>query len=93
MDRKISLIIPVYNSSKFLHKTVKAVDDQKKESNWDLELILIEDGSPDNSFEVIEKLAKEYHYIKGIKLSRNFGHQIAVRTGLELCYRRLYCNH
>ncbi len=83
MDRKISLIIPVYNSSKFLHKTVKAVDDQKKESNWDLELILIEDGSPDNSFEVIEKLAKEYHYIKGIKLSRNFGHQIAVRTGLS----------
>lgn len=83
MDRKISLIIPVYNSSQFLHKTVKAVDDQKKESNWDLELILIEDGSPDNSFEVIEKLAKEYHYIKGIKLSRNFGHQIAVRTGLS----------
>lgn len=83
MDRKISLIIPVYNSSQFLHKTVKAVDDQKKESNWDLELILIEDGSPDNSFEVIEKLAEEYHYIKGIKLSRNFGHQIAVRTGLS----------
>jgi dolichol-phosphate mannosyltransferase len=83
MDRKISLIIPVYNSSQFLHKTVKAVDDQKKESNWDLELILIEDGSPDNSFKVIEKLAKEYHYIKGIKLSRNFGHQIAVRTGLS----------
>jgi len=83
MYKKISLIIPVYNSSKFLHKTVKAVDDQRKESNWDLELILIEDGSPDNSFEVIEKLAKEYDYIKGIKLSRNFGHQIAVRTGLS----------
>jgi polyisoprenyl-phosphate glycosyltransferase len=83
MYKKISLIIPVYNSSKFLHKTVKAVDDQRKESNWDLELILIEDGSPDNSFEVIERLAKEYDYIKGIKLSRNFGHQIAVRTGLS----------
>lgn len=83
MYKKISLIIPIYNSSKFLHKTMKAVDDQKKESNWNLEAILIEDGSPDNSFEVIEKLAKEYDYIKGIKLSRNFGHQIAVRTGLS----------
>lgn len=83
MNRKITLVIPVYNSSKFLHKTVKAVDDQKKESNWDLELVLVEDGSPDKSFETIERLAEEYPYIKGIKLSRNFGHQIAVKTGLS----------
>lgn len=83
MHRKITLIIPVYNSAKFLHKTIKAVDDQKKESNWDLELVLVEDGSPDNSFETIERLAQQYAYIKGIKLSRNFGHQIAVKTGLS----------
>jgi dolichol-phosphate mannosyltransferase len=83
MNQKISLIIPVYNSSKFLAKTVEAVDEQRKKSNWDLELILIEDGSPDNSFEVVEKLSGQYPYIKGIKLSRNFGHQIAVKTGLS----------
>ncbi|SIQ04630.1 dolichol-phosphate mannosyltransferase [Chryseobacterium sp. RU37D] len=83
MNKKISIVIPVYNSSKFLHKTVQAVDEQMKKSNWNLELILVEDGSPDNSFEVIEELAKEFDYIKGIKLSRNFGHQIAVRTGLS----------
>ncbi|WP_027380402.1 glycosyltransferase family 2 protein [Chryseobacterium daeguense] len=83
MYKKISLIIPVYNSSKFLHKTMEAVDEQRKASNWDLEVVLVEDGSPDNSFEVVEKLAREYHYIRGIKLSRNFGHQIAVRTGLS----------
>ena len=82
MNKKISIIIPVYNSSKFLHKTVQAVDDQMKESNWNLELILVEDGSPDHSFEVIEDLTKKFDYIKGIKLSRNFGHQIAVKTGL-----------
>ncbi|MDQ0591907.1 glycosyltransferase involved in cell wall biosynthesis [Chryseobacterium ginsenosidimutans] len=83
MNRKITLVIPVYRSAKFLHKTIKAVDDQRKESNWDLEVILVEDGSPDNSFEIVEKLSKEYSYIKGIKLSRNFGHQIAVKTGLH----------
>jgi len=83
MHKKISLIIPVYNSSQFLHKTMLAVDEQRKESDWDLEVVLVEDGSPDNSFEVIEKLAQEYSYIRGIKLSRNFGHQIAVRTGLS----------
>jgi dolichol-phosphate mannosyltransferase len=83
MNRKITLVIPVYRSAKFLHKTIKAVDDQRKESNWDLEVVLVEDGSPDNSFEVVEQLVKEYSYIKGIKLSRNFGHQIAVKTGLH----------
>ncbi|MCX8522329.1 glycosyltransferase family 2 protein [Chryseobacterium formosus] len=80
---KITIVIPVYNSSRFLDKTLKAVDDQKKISNWDLELILVEDGSPDNSFEVIEKLSDHYDYIKAVKLSRNFGHQIAVKTGLS----------
>lgn len=83
MDQKISIIIPVYNSAKFLHKTLKAVEDQRIESNWDLELVMVEDGSPDNSFEVLEELAKQYPYIKAIKLSRNFGHQIAVKTGLS----------
>lgn len=80
---KISIIIPVYNSSKFIDKTVKAVDDQKIISNWDLELILVEDGSPDQSFEALEELSHQYSYIKVIKLSRNFGHQIAVKTGLN----------
>lgn len=80
---KITIVIPVYNSSRFLDKTLKAVDDQRKISDWDLELILVEDGSPDNSFEVIEKLSEYYSYVKAIKLSRNFGHQIAVKTGLS----------
>ncbi|SHE72184.1 glycosyltransferase family 2 protein [Chryseobacterium vrystaatense] len=83
MNRKITLVIPVYRSAKFLHKTIEAVDRQKKESDWDLELVLVEDGSPDNSYEVVEELAQKYPYIKGIKLSRNFGHQIAVKTGLH----------
>ena len=80
---KITIVIPIYNSSQFLDKTLKAVDDQKNISNWDLELVLVEDGSPDNSFEVIEKLSHNYNYIKAVKLSRNFGHQIAVKTGLS----------
>lgn len=83
MSKKISLVIPVYNSAKFLKKTVQAVDQQRIVSGWNLELILVEDGSPDNSFEVIEELTQRYSYIKGIKLSRNFGHQIAVKTGLS----------
>jgi dolichol-phosphate mannosyltransferase len=62
---------------------VKAIEYERQLHNWDLELVLVEDGSGDNSFEVIKTLASAYPFIKGIKLSRNFGHQAAVRTGLE----------
>lgn len=60
-----------------------AIDQQKKISDWDLELVLVDDGSKDNSYEKIVELSKSFPYIKGIKLSKNFGHQIAVKTGLS----------
>src|SRR6476469_4543218 len=85
MSKLISVVAPVYNSAKFLHKTVEAIDDQRKASNWYLELLLIDDGSRDNSYARIEELSRDYSYIKGIKLARNFGHQAAVRTGLTYC--------
>ena len=62
---------------------LKAIDAQKNISNWDLELVLVDDGSKDNSYQKITELAKSFPYIKGIKLSKNFGHQIAVKTGLS----------
>lgn len=85
MDKKISIIVPIYNSVKFMNKLLEAIDEQRKTSNWNLELILIDDGSKDNSYSKIEELANTYSYIKGIKLSRNFGHQVAVKTGLTYC--------
>jgi dolichol-phosphate mannosyltransferase len=61
-----------------------AIEKEKVTNNWELELILIDDGSKDESFEIIKFLSIQYSFIKGIKLARNFGHQIAVRTGLEI---------
>lgn len=81
----ISIVIPIYNSANFVQKLLIAIDCQRIKSNWDLELILVDDGSKDNSFTEIERHVKTYPYIKGIKLSRNFGHQAAVRTGLSYC--------
>lgn len=66
-----------------MHKLLEAIDEEKKKNSWNLELILIDDGSRDNSYDSIEILSKNYSYIKGIKLARNFGHQPAVRTALE----------
>lgn len=85
MSKKVSIVVPIYNSASFMHKLLEAVDTEKNNSGWNLELILIDDGSRDGSFLKIEALAKKYSYIKGIKLSKNFGHQIAVKTGLSIC--------
>lgn len=85
MDKKISIIIPIYNSSNFMNNLLESVDEQRKISNWHLELILVDDGSKDDSYFKIESLVKPYPYIKGIKLSKNFGHQIAVKAGLSHC--------
>ena len=83
MSQKISIIVPIYNSASFMVNLLQAIDIQKNISDWDLELVLVDDGSKDNSFQKIVELSQSFPYIKGIKLSKNFGHQIAVKTGLS----------
>ncbi len=65
-----------------MNKLLEAIETERVAQNWNLELVLVDDGSKDKSFEKIEELSKIYPYIKGIKLSKNFGHQIAVKTAM-----------
>jgi polyisoprenyl-phosphate glycosyltransferase len=85
MSKKISILVPVYNSASFMGKLLGAIDAERVKESWDLELVLVDDGSKDKSFERIVELSKTYPYIRGIKLSKNFGHQIAVKTALSHC--------
>jgi glycosyltransferase involved in cell wall biosynthesis len=85
MSNKISIVVPVYNSAKFMHKLLEAIETERVKNAWDLELVLVDDGSKDDSFGKMVELSATYGYIKGIKLARNFGHQIAVKTGLSHC--------
>lgn len=82
--RSISIIVPVYNSRATLPLLLAEIDQLRQAEDWDLELILIDDGSADGSFEEITRLFANYPFIRGLRLSRNFGHQAAVMTGLEL---------
>jgi glycosyltransferase involved in cell wall biosynthesis len=85
MSKKISILVPIYNSAAFMNLLLEAIETQRQQSNWDLEVVLVDDGSRDKSYEKIVELSKQYTYIKGIKLSKNFGHQIAVKTALSHC--------
>jgi len=79
----ISIVAPVYNEESVLdalYERVKAVLDGVGET-W--ELVLVNDGSRDNSAGVIARLHKQDSRVKGISFSRNFGFQIAATAGLD----------
>ena len=66
---KISIVIPVFNSSKILEVLVKEIKANLKELN-NFEIILINDFSSDNSWEIIKKLKVNNNFIKGINLKK-----------------------
>lgn len=80
---KLSIISPVYKAEAIVNELVKRVVEEASKITDDFELILVEDGSPDNSWELIEESCKNDKRIKGIKLSRNFGQHYAVSAGVR----------
>ncbi len=81
---KLSIIIPVYNSSKILEKLINEIDSNLSgilENNY--EIILVNDKSIDNSWEKIYGLSKKYTYVKGINLMYNVGQHGAIFVGLK----------
>lgn len=80
---EISVAAPCYNEARGLPEFVKRTDDVLKQLKRKYELILVNDGSRDDTFEVAVELTKSYPYLKVISLSRNFGHQIAATAGMD----------
>jgi len=79
----ISFIIPVYNESQGLDNLYNQLTDVLKKSNILYEIIFVDDGSQDNSVDVIKTFHKSNSHIKLLSLSRNFGHQIALSAGID----------
>lgn len=71
---RISVCIPCYQSSKMLHFVVDEIRTEfNKRSNYEYQIVLVNDGSPDNTFEVIKALCKEDKNILGVNFSKNQG--------------------
>jgi glycosyltransferase involved in cell wall biosynthesis len=79
----LSVVIPVYNESSLIDELVKRVKFNVKLITEDFEIIIIDDGSQDNTWNLIEKEAKSEPRIKAKKFSRNFGHHYAITAGLH----------
>lgn len=74
----ISIAIPCYRSAKTIENVVKEIDEVfKKQSKYEYEVILVNDGSPDNTFEVIHRICRQNKKVTGVNLSKNFGQSAA----------------
>lgn len=79
-DKLVSIIIPVYNASRFLEETINSIQKQTY-SNW--EAIFIDDCSSDNSYNLIKKYQKEDKRIKLIKNKTNSGAAVSRNNGID----------
>jgi len=84
--KKISIIVPVYyNQDNLLPLYVDLKEKVLTKLNMEYELIFVDDGSKDKSYEVMQNIAKLDKNIKTIRLSRNFGEHAAILAGLSQC--------
>ncbi len=82
--RSISAVIACYKDEKAIPIMYKRLTKTFKDLKIDYEIIFINDGSPDNSANVIKKITNSDNKVVGVTHSRNFGSQMAFRSGMEL---------
>ena len=79
----ISVIIPLLNEEESLPELCQWIEKVMRENNYTYEILLIDDGSYDNSWNVIQQLHTNDARIKGIKFRRNYGKSAALNTGFK----------
>ncbi len=80
----LSVVIPVFRSEACLPALLTELTRALAPTGWDYEVILVNDFSPDRSWQVIESLCAQYPCAVGVDLRRNFGQDSAILTGLRL---------
>ena len=79
----ISVVIPLYNEDESLPELHAWIERVMNENGFTYEVIFVNDGSTDRSWEVIEQLSKESEHVKGIKFRRNYGKSPALYCGFK----------
>lgn len=79
----ITVLMPVYNEGKYIYNNVMKVDSLLIEKGIEHQFLLVDDGSNDNTWDEMCRLASDYPHVSIIRLSRNFGKESALCAGLE----------
>lgn len=84
MDSELSYIIPLYNEEKGFNTLIERLLSIIDSSQYNIEVVLIDDGSSDRTAELMRALALSNPIFHCVFLSRNFGHQLAVSAGMKV---------
>ena len=82
VNPKLSIVAPVYNEAEGVRVFIDAVVKSVSVLGLTWELVLVNDGSSDDTLEIIEEMGDELPELRWVNLSRNFGHQAAVTAEL-----------
>lgn len=80
----LSIVIPLYNEEESLPELIAWIKQVVDTMHIEYEAILVDDGSKDSSWEVIEKLKQQYSFVRGIKFQRNYGKSAALYEGFHM---------
>jgi dolichol-phosphate mannosyltransferase len=84
-DRQfVSVVIPVYREAAHIGEVLQAAHDALSAAEVDFEFILVDDGSPDNTWKALQAQSSSFPMMRAVRLSRNFGKELALCAGLDL---------
>lgn len=81
---KLSIVLPSYNEEQNIANTTQVLSALLEQEQIDYELVFISDGSRDNTYQEILKVAEKNPHVKGAEFSRNFGKEASIFAGLQL---------
>ena len=87
--KDLSIVVSLYNEAESLPELVSWIERVMERENYDYELIMVDDGSRDGSWETIQELAKRNRNIRGISFRRNYGKSAALYCGFEVATGRV----
>ncbi|MFZ9160551.1 MAG: glycosyltransferase family 2 protein, partial [Aquirufa sp.] len=78
---QLSIVVPLYNEAESLPELCSWIDRVMKENSFSYEMIFVNDGSNDNSWEVLKQLSTQYNSLQAISFARNYGKSAALHEG------------
>lgn len=80
----VSIVVPLFNEEESLPELCAWIGKVADENNYTYEIILVDDGSTDDSWKVIQQLSENNAHVKGIKFQRNYGKSAALNEGFKV---------
>lgn len=81
---ELSLVVPFFNEEESLPELIQWIDRVCSKMKVDFEVVVVDDGSTDDSWKIVKELKTEYGFLKGLRFRRNYGKSAALNKGFEV---------